>query len=219
MAEHTVPTREAIRIGATTMRNHFGRFVLLGVIVAATYGVLVAVNTQLPDGSSGSAVLGSLLSFVVGVVVQLATIRVGLRFHRGERAEVSDMFAELRLLPRYAAATLVATVVIMVGLLLLVVPGVILAVRLAFYGYFLVDQDAGPIESLRRSWHATRGITLKVLAFLFMLWIINVAGLLALGVGLFVTVPIAIVATAYVYAAISPRAMVHDDLSVDDVVG
>ncbi len=43
------------------------------------------------------------------------------------------------------------------GLMLFVVPGIYFIVRFMFVLYFIIDKDAGIIESFKLSWHATQG--------------------------------------------------------------
>lgn len=75
--------------------------------------------------------------------------------------------------------------------------------RLMFASYFVVDQKRGPIQSLRDSWRISRGVVWKLIGLVFVLSVINLAGILAVFVGLLVTFPISLVSIAYVYRALS----------------
>lgn len=65
-------------------------------------------------------------------------------------------------LPALFAVTLIATVFVGVGLLLLVLPGLYLAVRLAFAAPAVAVEGRGPIEGLRTGWAASKGRGLEV---------------------------------------------------------
>ena len=72
-------------------------------------------------------------------------------------------------------------------------------------GYFIIEKGYGPIKALGASVSLTKGVKLDLLAFFFILTILNVIGLLLI-VGLFVTFPISAVALAYVYRSLVAQA-------------
>lgn len=80
---------------------------------------------------------------------------------------------------------------------------VFVGIRLMFVTYFVVDQKFGPIQSIKRSWLITRGVVWKLIGLTFVLSLINFVGMLALFIGLLVTVPISVVAMAVVYRALT----------------
>ena len=85
------------------------------------------------------------------------------------------------------------------GTLLLIIPGIIWAVKFQFYGYFIVDEQAGPVEALIKSSMITEGAKWDLFIFGFCIGVINMLGALMLIVGLFATIPTTMVALAYVY--------------------
>ena len=102
----------------------------------------------------------------------------------------------------YIITNVIRQIIIIVGLILFIIPGIIFAIKLQFVDYLIVDKKMG-IDSLSKSWNMTKGVKWN----LFLLWIlialINIAGALLLLVGLFITVPLSVVATAYVYRKLS----------------
>lgn len=85
------------------------------------------------------------------------------------------------------------------------IPGIILAIKLFFFDYFIVDQDLGAVESLKASFRLTKGRLLKLLAFFLAVVLINFGGVLLLGIGLLFTMPVSFLATAYVYKKLLER--------------
>ncbi len=71
-----------------------------------------------------------------------------------------------------------------------------------FYAYALVDREVGPIDALKESWNLTSESRLSLLVFLIVLGLLNLLGLLLLGVGLLATIPISMIAFAHVYRAL-----------------
>jgi len=78
---------------------------------------------------------------------------------------------------------------------------IIYSVRLSFYPYFIVE-GFGIVESLKNSYKITKKLVWSLVVLGFVLGLINLLGLLCLGVGLLVTVPISYIAMTYVYKKI-----------------
>lgn len=88
----------------------------------------------------------------------------------------------------------------MVGLVLLIVPGVILMIRLGFYKYLIIDKkDISITQALRESMILTKGITWKLFLFTVVLGLVNLVGFICFVAGLLVTIPLSAIAFAYVY--------------------
>ncbi|UMZ74414.1 DUF975 family protein [Natranaerofaba carboxydovora] len=85
------------------------------------------------------------------------------------------------------------------------IPGILLAIKLFFFDYFIVDKDMGIIESLKASFRLTKGRLLKLIVFFLAVVLINFGGILLLGIGLLVTMPISFLATAHVYKKLVER--------------
>lgn len=85
------------------------------------------------------------------------------------------------------------------GLFLLFTPVVVISLGFVFWPLRILDGEHGVLESLRQSWELTRGHK-RHLTLLFLLFIpLNLAGLLLLIVGIFLTLPISAVALVAFY--------------------
>jgi hypothetical protein len=80
---------------------------------------------------------------------------------------------------------------------------VVLTCRLIMYYYIVVDRNAGVIDSLRQSWHLTKGRTGTIVLVYLVQFAIVIAGLLALCVGLIWAVPLATLLLAVLYVALT----------------
>ncbi len=78
------------------------------------------------------------------------------------------------------------------------------ALRLAFARLAIVD-GAGVIESLRRSWHLTRGAVAKLLLFALAAILVNLLGAIPFGLGLLLTIPLTLLALAHAYIKLKHR--------------
>ena len=88
---------------------------------------------------------------------------------------------------------------ISIGLLFLIVPGIILGIQFYFAFYSIIDKEMGPIEALERSAVLTRGSRWDLFAFFIAVIFLNFLGALCFLIGLFITIPMSLFATAYIY--------------------
>ena len=88
-----------------------------------------------------------------------------------------------------------------VGLLLCVVPGIIVAFLLYYTVYFTVDKGVDGIEGMRASWGVLSRHVGELLPFALVGAGLYVLGALLL-IGWLVTVPLAVLLTAYSYVRI-----------------
>ena len=67
-----------------------------------------------------------------------------------------------------------------------------------FFTYYIVDKDAGVIDSIKKSWELTKNgvVNLFLLALIF--FVINFIGAILI-IGLAVTMPLTFLATALLY--------------------
>ena len=97
--------------------------------------------------------------------------------------------------------------VVTIGFLLLILPGIYLSVRWYLFPWVLVDKGVGPFEALRQSWEMTRGSFWNLFLLGFLLCVINILGTMALLIGLLVTIPLSIVAVGHVYRQLERAAI------------
>ena len=167
-------------------------------------------------------VTGLLISTPLGMGLAFAFLRAA----RGERPEVGDLFVPYRrafgpsiaTTVLYALCVLVAlvpaivltvfavgtsSVGLLVGLALLIVPGIFVAIRLGFYPYLVVGEGYGPVAALQESWQRTRGYGWTVLGVSLSAIPIALVGLIALIVGIIPAVLLIQLAEASLFVAIS----------------
>ncbi len=78
----------------------------------------------------------------------------------------------VRLLPSYLWIAIISSIIIMLGFLALVVPGIILMVRYAFREFVLLCENKRGYDALRRSSEYVKGRWFKVFGRLLPVWIL-----------------------------------------------
>ncbi len=95
----------------------------------------------------------------------------------GEPAKVADLFAKPQLFWRYLCTLILFNVVVFVGLIVFVVPGIYLAARFFPVTYVMIERETGILESFRHAQALTEGHRVTLSAFTF-LGVAIVAGMM-----------------------------------------
>jgi uncharacterized membrane protein len=192
---------DAISYGWTAYWKNVGQLLLLVVIIAAVNFVVSLIGSAV-NGSAGRLVL-QLISFIIGVIVAMGLIRASLAVLEGRAPDVR-MLLETDGFGPYVVAAILVTIGVTIGLILLIVPGIILAIMWHFFGYVIVENPTtGPVDAMRRSAEITRGHRWQLLGLGLLLVGINILGLLACCVGVLFTYGITAVTVGYAYKTLS----------------
>jgi uncharacterized membrane protein len=173
--------------------------------VLALFGIHVAsliIEKTLHNSIEGF--LATTLLMVVSLAVGVGMTIVSLRIARGVPATYKDIVPSADILWRYCLASVLSALAIIGGLILFILPGIYVAIRLMMVRFLILD-GSGVRESLQQSFDMTKGAEWKLLGFMVALILINVLGMLALIVGLLVTIPISMMASAQVYLLLKKR--------------
>jgi uncharacterized membrane protein len=192
MTHNTFKYKELLTFGWEKTKQHY--WFLLG---------LALVSLILNGATASIPVVGTIVSWLV----TLAVLSVSFVIADGHTPKWRDLlkpFETYKIVLNSFLATLLTIVIVLVGFILLILPGIYLATRLKFYLYFILeDENLGPMDALKKSMDATKGIFWKLFGWNLLLALINIGGLLLLGVGLLVTLPVTIIAYTHLYRKLS----------------
>jgi uncharacterized membrane protein len=122
--------------------------------------------------------------------------RIALDVVDGQPPTLNGLTRVLHRAPGFLLAASLYSLGAVAGLLLFVVPGVYVAVRYALFGHALADGDKSAVEALREAGDLSRSRWWSVCRFLALLLACNLAGAALLGLGLLVSFPVSLVASA-----------------------
>lgn len=150
--------------GWRQMFKYFLELLLIGII-----GWVIGIPSGATVWAEGAAVAAGILVFFAlfyGFLI-IGPVDYGVSFAhlkaaRGDKLEITDMFAGFRNYWNAVFANLLVGVIIFIGFILLIIPGIIFACKLAFTPYLVVDQKMDVIEAIKVSWSMTRGHAWKV---------------------------------------------------------
>jgi uncharacterized membrane protein len=119
-----------------------------------------------------------------------------LKAVRGEKVEIKDMFVFTRNYGSVLLAYLLTNFIIGIGMVMLIIPGIIFACKLAFVPYLVIDKNMNAMDALKKSWSMTDGYAMNIFLIGVMAFFIGIVGLIAFFVGI-------IIATMWIYAALA----------------
>ena len=166
---------------------------------AATSGLAGAAN------SPAGGIISALLQFVLTNVVGYTLLVMALHAVNRRPVRLPDFPNEINLIATYLVGSFLYGIGVLVGLILLIVPGIMFAVAFYFYGLIIVDTGADPITAFREASRLSKGKRWPLLGAGLLATLITFLGLLAFGIGLLLAVPVNSVAAAHIYHQLRRR--------------
>jgi hypothetical protein len=133
----------------------------------------------------------------------LGLISMGIRAADGLPVKLSQLFSRFQYVFHLLIAHILYSLIVLAGLILLIFPGFIWGSRFSLYAYFIADRGVGPIEALKLSSKATQGVKWDVFGLLFVSVLLFLAGMASLFIGLFVVLPVLVIAWGVVYVRVT----------------
>jgi uncharacterized membrane protein len=187
-------------------------FVGVGVTVASASAAQSAGTSEEAGKLAGMAMLGAIafgeiMLFFVMAIFQARLVRIWIDAARGGQPQIGDLFKG----PTHFLSTLgvifLNGLLVGLGYVLLVVPGVILGIGLAFAQFFVADRGLGAVDAMKASWEATKGQKGQLFLFgLVAMLIVMVACFVPLAA--YVVIPMLAVGGAIIYLRITGQSLV-----------
>lgn len=183
--------------------KYFLELLLIGII-----GFVIGIPSGIGgwagyDGVTTLSIIGIAYSILVMNPVEYGVTFAFLKAARGDKPEIKNMFEAFHNYWNAVLAYLLVGVIVSIGFVLLIIPGIIFACKLAFTPYLVVDQKMQVIEAVKESWRMTNGHAWKVFLIGLLGIPISIAGLICLGVGIIVSIMWIELALASLYHSVS----------------
>src|ERR1700690_2690182 len=187
---------ECIRFGWQTFKKRpwffIGVAILLGIAGGFANGFRSIFAVQ-----SLTSLFGSAVYWILTMLIGMGTTALFLKAHDSiETARDLDLWHP-RPFWKYTGATILFALVVVVGFILLIVPGVIAALMFIFTAYLVINRNLGPIKAMKESARITKGHRSQLLILFALVLVLNIVGAILLLVGLLVTIPVTSLATVH----------------------
>jgi len=205
------------------LSKDFGSFILAALIVVVSQIVISMIINMISAiplavmiaSTARDSSPGALLSIVAGAArlagafigkVVCVPFAIGFAYYilkkvRGQNPEFNDLFSGFtKFLVPSIITDIVVNILIFIGTILCILPGVVIALATAFWYFFIADGETQFMNALKGSYELVLSNTWMNLVFMLVLGLINViVGVPTCGLGLLVSLPFTTIAAALVY--------------------
>ncbi len=168
----------------------FKKNAALSIAFAVVAGITISLLTSIIPGSGLLVQFPVLAGFIVA----------SLLFFKNENAEFKDYLCGFRHFLPLLVFTIVSTIFIFIGFLLLIVPGIYLSIAYLFAPFLIVDKNIDFWPAMELSRKMINKHFPGMFGFAVVVSLIVLAGCIPVFLGLFITIPLAmsIMTAAYV---------------------
>lgn len=178
---------DSFSYGWEIMKDYFLNFFLLLLVLW-----LVSTPLWMMQLTSGHHTAGAILVKVLAVgyvfllypAFDFASKYLFLQGVRREHVDVKNILKGFDYYLNVILANLLMSALIGIGILALIIPGIIVACRLAFVPYLVMDKNMDAIAAIEESWRMTKGYGWTIFGMGIVSFFIAIAGLLCLIVGI-----------------------------------
>lgn len=196
------------------LRSRMGEYIgmtLVGIVgVVVLYFILniplQIVFTAMVERFPGIALMAlmgqqftSFLAQGVSYVLFAGVMIFTLKLLRGETAKFEDVFAGFKNFVPYFVAGLAYGIAVGFAYCCFCIPGLILSGLLMFTFPLIYDRNMGPIDAMKESFNLLKDQLGMATVYFLLAYLFAIAGLIACGVGVIVTLPIIYIAQALAY--------------------
>lgn len=184
---------------------------VVSVLAAVAQFAIVVVQGEESLAPIFINILSSVATNVLQIFLGIGIVRINLNVGRGKPAEIGMLFSGGPFFVRILGGSILYGLLISIGLVALIIPGVYLALKYWPFYYFIVDRDCGVGDSFSLAGEYTTGNKLNSFwLFLISLGLATV-GMLMCCVGAILTYPIASLMWAVGYLMMTSQPVHHPD--------
>jgi uncharacterized membrane protein len=192
---YAVKIGDYIGTGWETFKKNPGGFVGFTLVV-------FLINVAVAKINQSASPVGTLISLLVSGPLNAGFLIVAFKLLKNRATTFGDFFRGFNNFLPLFLVSLVSSVMIGIGFVLLLLPGIYLAVAYTFALPLVLEKKMNFWDAMEFSRKLISKNWFSFFGFAFVLVLVNLAGGLLLGVGLLVTIPLTICAIAAAYADI-----------------
>jgi hypothetical protein len=153
--------------------------------------VLLALNAK--------AGLGQVLAYIVGPPLWAGFLIVAMKLLLNQLTQVNDFTSGFKFILPLVLYSVVSSIFISIGFVLFIIPGLYLLVGYLFTTWLIVDRGLDFWQAMELSRKTVHKHFFEVFGFFLLLCLVNFGGLLLLGLGLLVSVPLTLCTLTVAY--------------------
>jgi uncharacterized membrane protein len=135
-------------------------------------------------------VLYYIVKYLLQTLFNIGQTRINIDASYGrveEKPKYSDLFNSQGIYMRFLMVSILYSLIVLGGFILLIIPGIYIALRYCFAPILVIDKKMGIGEAFDKSKEMTKGKKWKLLGFFAASLVFVLLGLIAIGVGIVIT--------------------------------
>ena len=191
-----LPIKSALIFAFLITKRHFQAvivWILLFLIISAIPIVLI------PYIKTEYATYANLLASFIRIIMTMMILKISIHICRFQKISKTQVTGIATKFFSYLLSSIIYALIVIIGLLLCIIPGVIWAIKFQFAPILLLDSHVTIKNAFIKSSEITRPFLKELLFFGLFIMLVNLGGLLFFGIGLFVSIPLTIITYVYIY--------------------
>jgi uncharacterized membrane protein len=179
---------------------------------------------------------GVLAGMLLSMFIAMGIVYIAIRLVDGHAVTYNDLLVKKHLFLRFLGVNILYGVVVTLGLIAFIIPGIYLAVRYYFVTYLVVDKEVGIKEAFQESTRITQGIKKNLFLLILILFAIMLAVIIPFAflsvvptiagtimeelvemIGYVLVMPYVMVTMAYVYRKLTAQLVVAPEQDIAPV--
>ena len=137
--------------------------------------------------------------------IEYGVIYLFLKAVRGETVQIKDIFQPFNQFVDVVLANILVTGIVIAGFILLIIPGIVFAIKLVFVPYLVMDRKMNAIGAVKESWTMTGGHGWTIFGMAILAFFICLGGFIVFFVGIIVSLMWIGAAFASLYYAVDSK--------------
>lgn len=149
--EQKMGISDFLNFGMENAKKHFLKFfgsILLSFIII---GILSGIGFSISPG------FGVLLAMIASICVSIGFVQNIINLANGKDYDFKAFLPQPMVFLNFFLGMLITNIIVGIGFLLLVIPGMILGTMLNLVPFLILDEKLGPIEAIQESIKRTKG--------------------------------------------------------------
>ncbi len=226
MSSVTMSYSQVLRFGWEKLKAHWKLLALYMLMLILFNAITGYVASGLENVSSALALVFNILITIVGLFVGIAQIKLVLRIVDGKATP--DLKQELavfkgflmtsvqQIVP-YLLGSIAYALLVIAGMILLIVPGIVFAIKYQYVTYLVVDRGMGVKEAFRVSGEMTQGKKMWLFGFGFVSALLVLLGFVLLIIPGIVAAGAVMLGSMYIYRQLSATAQVPTPVKMGQI--
>jgi membrane-anchored glycerophosphoryl diester phosphodiesterase (GDPDase) len=163
--------RKNIKESWLLYKNNFWGLVLVNLVISILVYVInpeVKSSASLANPLINFSALNSLISIIVFSFITCFIIKYSLNILATEKVkifsrQIKNLIPSFKVYLNVLVNTIIYSIIVSIGLVLLIFPGLYLTGRLFFSFYLIIDRKMNAFKAIKSSWQMTKGLGWRIL--------------------------------------------------------